>query len=76
MTEEEAKAKWCPHVRDVTLSSDGTLKIGSGFFVAGGCMSWRIEKPRMINMDLSLAENLKIQQEYAKHGYCGLAGNP
>jgi hypothetical protein len=40
MTEEEAKTKWCPMVRDVHLSA-ASLNVGSGYCKASACMMWR-----------------------------------
>lgn len=71
MTEEEAKTKWCPHVRYVSSRGEGINRWQSGMdaqynpeharCIGSACMAWRkIEGPR----------------DYAEHGFCGLAGKP
>ena len=68
MTEEEAKTKWCPMVRDVRMTN-GNLEIGSGYCKASGCMMWRTDP---------FAKGMHVTAEGAwlepPDGYCGLAG--
>jgi hypothetical protein len=67
MTEDEAKTKWCPHVRGLAASvgaaANRTLDGGrhrSADCIASACMAWR-----WINPDSEAPE-----------GFCGLAGRP
>jgi len=69
MTEEEAKTKWCPMVRDVRMTN-GNLEIGSGYCKASGCMMWVETKP---------AERFGVKtgrHTASAHGYCGMGGKP
>jgi hypothetical protein len=75
MTEDEAKTKWCPHVRHTALPmSNGDAAVYDNrscevaFHVAGccigsACMAWRFN----IGMGSSLPMGT---------GFCGLAGRP
>jgi hypothetical protein len=87
MTEEEAKGKWCPHVRVARLET-----LGRNDFIVGGtnrdalgrvampasclclasaCMAWR--------WALGVAEDASGNEYSAPsttRGYCGLAGKP
>ena len=65
MTEDEAKTKWCPHVRFVDcedrLYDNRPSSMQNGAICLGSaCMAWR-----WINPDSE-----------APDGYCGLAGRP
>lgn len=68
MTEEEAKTKWCPHVRVIGIDEEGPgnswnceeVKPMGSSCIASGCMAWR-----WINPDSETPD-----------GYCGLAGRP
>lgn len=74
LTEEEARAKWCPHAADSNTGGN-RVRYGSHDFdpqygseaaidfpcIASDCMAWRSE----INMNSGIAR-----------GYCGLAGKP
>mgnify|MGYP000181417732 CR=1 FL=1 len=69
MTEDEAKTKWCPHVRVETGHIEGPAVNRSdsdwpmGRCIGSACMAWRWD-----------AE--KCRQGQINHGYCGLAGKP
>ncbi len=69
MTEEEAKTKWCPMVRDVRMTN-GNLEIGSGYCKASGCMMWKIG-PKAVPVKGPYDVSIEIQT-----GYCGLGGKP
>jgi hypothetical protein len=72
MTEDEAKTKWCPHVRHTALPmSNGDAAVYdnrscevafhvAGCCIASACMAWR-----WINPDSEAPE-----------GFCGLASRP
>ena len=77
MTEEEAKTKWCPHVRFVVDNpsyavsagnkySDGAFSVES-CCMASDCMMWMTQPIRIEN---SKSELIRIEE----HGYCGIGG--
>lgn len=73
MTEQEAKAKWCPFVRLPSLAG-GNRGATSDHEVAGaqcvgsGCMAWRwLEAPGPQPPDAP---------ERSNEGWCGLGGKP
>lgn len=77
MRPEDAKTKWCPHVRtglvqgmavnhSISMTSDGQGPVNvhdETRCIAGGCMMWQWHRTEGSN-DLSL-----------DFGYCGLAGD-
>ena len=74
MTEEEAKTKWCPHVRVTTL--DEKIASNRGRYVrddidtnciGSACMMWR-------QIDLSRVPMDELHKYSKGDGYCGLAG--
>lgn len=75
MTEEEAKAKWCPMVRfHATLTDDMTpnrnVKSGDvSLCLASHCAMWRWGDAGAHNPLTNIWERLP-------RGYCGLAGQP
>jgi hypothetical protein len=76
MTEDEAKTKWCPHVRHTALpmsngdaavydnrSSEVAFHV-AGCCIASACMAWRwLDDPEALEGE-------------PYEGYCGLAGRP
>ena len=73
MTEEEAKSKWCPHVR----SYQGGWNVGStdrvpkqALCIGSRCMAWRWVQDELTNF----VANGKTVVTPSEHGYCGLAG--
>lgn len=79
MTEEEAKTKWCPHIRTVMAgitkgASVEALVVGNTYdeerqhpktcCIASACMMWRWWQPPYANNPMG------------GDGYCGLAGKP
>jgi hypothetical protein len=63
MTEDEARKKWCPHVRfsqwaEGIINNRGDLN-GKHDCLASKCMAWRW-----------------CAEGYTPSGYCGLAGKP
>jgi len=76
VTEEEAKGKWCPHVRQTSGSSDdgsswnriaGRNEGAHGSeCIASECMAWRWE----------VEFEPYVGNKPATKGYCGLAGKP
>lgn len=77
MTEEEAKTKWCPHVRTVIGRVTSGISVHSAIVgnaydakritketvcIGSACMAWRYVD-EVINLPTS-------------PGYCGLAGKP
>lgn len=83
MTEEEAKAKWCPFARQmVQIDSKGTtngpIAIGSANRFAAaegslcfgaGCMAWRTVQRNHHPKPVDDTHTVTI-------GFCGLAGEP
>ena len=63
MTEDEAKTKWCPHVRVPRVAGSTSNRDSDGDFlqehlcVASQCMAWRL-----------------ATKAGERGGYCGLAG--
>ena len=88
MTEDEAKTKWCPHVR--IADEGGTWNRAWRFFVrkvakkkerelvpmcrciGSGCMAWRWKW----NSDGGDAVEQHNKPSGEGSGYCGLAGRP
>lgn len=81
MTEDEAKTRWCPFVRNVIDSAD--YAAGNRFdtsseslqqmtrCIGSGCMAWRWTlEPRTETHGSGLTE------DFIGGGYCGLAGKP
>jgi len=80
LTEDEARQKWCPHVRGVVLhdgeltltgntalkSSNSAVRFKNPDCIASDCMSWRWS-PKRTNDGRTLDQT---------KGYCGLAGRP
>jgi hypothetical protein len=71
MTEEEARQKWCPHVR-VASADDATVNRGGAgpheaiCCIASACMAWR--------WDVHSSAVTLVTTVSDKHGHCGLAG--
>lgn len=73
LTEDEARKKWCPHVRasegehDNNAANCGTTEASRSPIyakcIASDCSQWR--RARMV-----------ITQEPTDKGYCGIAGRP
>lgn len=81
ITEEEAKAKWCPFARAIGHATDGAthainraypggeLDIEWSRCIASACMAWRwAEKWDTLNDEYETGPLTR--------GYCGLAGKP
>jgi hypothetical protein len=66
VTEEEAKGKWCPHVRIMMGGAANSVAVNRGSSVVrcigSECMAWRWVKG---------SEKASVGR-----GYCGLAGRP
>lgn len=76
LTEDQARTKWCPHVRELmddAASANRDYKGGLGNIaarcIASECMQWRWrdDEQRRANRD---AYGIKSA------GFCGLAGKP
>lgn len=82
MTEEEAKTKWCPHVR-VSNGPDGTWnKFDVGVAspsiytcIGSACMAWRWQAGTFEEYGKLKASDDNGYVVDAK-GFCGLAGAP
>ena len=80
MTEDEAKAKWCPMARYATGANPATYGdwntfpggVGSANRCQGSdCMAWRWER------FTGLSDGVPLDRPIPKQpGYCGLAGKP
>ena len=70
MTESEAKQKWCPMVRDISLKG-ASLDISSAFCKGGACMMWRNTEPMPM---VETYEGKTVREFTEATGYCGLAG--
>ena len=87
VTEEEAKQKWCPHIRVADCGADNAVSSNRSAAqelnyqcLASDCMMWRGA--------LSQEYKLKAENEFQRYGaipepkekdlrgYCGLAGRP
>ena len=75
MTEDEAKTKWCPMVRQGYNDKIGEMnnqwafdKLFSGKCIASGCMMWRW---KIISLELAMRN---ADKQIPAEGYCGLAG--
>lgn len=88
MTEDEAKTKWCPHVRvggPMQSEAEGTaanrwpaddpVRSDSPYrCIASACMAWRAEEAEQAFLQHTDREG--GVHVTIKHGYCGLAGAP
>jgi hypothetical protein len=74
MTEDEARKKWCPMVRQASPEDWNSC-------IASDCMMWRWkpEPPPFsvpyYNQDTELIETFEVCEVGADEGYCGLAGS-
>lgn len=85
MTEDGAKAKWCPFARTPRNDNAGATNRGTdGSFgyvlhtcVAADCMAWRwtVTPELAAAFTKARAENPKSEGPTEADGYCGLAGN-
>ena len=78
MTEDEAKTKWCPHVRisdcgaDNSVASNRNMMDGAGYCcIASDCMMWSLDYKRMpvVTINGSAAE---MDTDEVIGGHCGL----
>ncbi len=84
MTEEDAKAKWCPFSRVASndgtngnrhiLSADGLN--GADKCIASDCMAWRWIEDAEFRSKADAAFRDTGAQLKPDTGYCGLAGKP
>jgi hypothetical protein len=89
MTEEEAKQKWCPMVRLLSVNDkvnfnrnyDGEI-FNTTHCIASDCMMWRETRTETIktgrfekikNKDTGMYES-SPEYDVIKFGYCGLGG--
>jgi hypothetical protein len=81
MTEEEAKTKWCPHVRYKSSRGEGINRWQEGMdaqynpdhsrCIGSACMAWRWRV-----MPGPLEVGVHATTNNPGDGYCGLAGKP
>lgn len=85
LTEEDAKTKWCPHVRASAFIRGAAVNRQSGFpgdemnCIASRCSQWRwMQKPNPNFHPMMDAVTTKIPKHLVDEtrGYCGLAGKP
>lgn len=83
MTEDEAKTKWCPHVRGLAASVgaapnrtlDGS-RHRSADCIASACMAWRWDTDAW-TLAFDDKGPLTRRKDFDEpQGYCGLAGRP
>lgn len=90
LTEEEAKTKWCPHVRQ----SDGIGEVATNRWdednnpayarcIASECMAWEwATKPNPDFKECNMWPDQRARHEMDRtlpdheRGYCGLSGKP
>ncbi len=84
MTEDEAKAKWCPHARidstgfnrpnpgpTVDVQGDWAPCVGSA------CMAWRWDTRYFEDRETGKAYGTNAPERFmVEPGFCGLAGKP
>lgn len=80
LTEAEAKEKWCPQARVLSIGvccnrSPGGEGDRNSYCLASGCMSWRWKDKETEKMVYRYKEDHPEMMEHYK-GYCGLAGKP
>ena len=88
LTEEQAREKWCPHVRYLAVFKGAEEKIACGGpynrgakdsglnmsrCIASDCMMWRWDEKIRTHM---WHWDEKKRGVVARRGYCGLAGDP
>ena len=79
MTEDEAKTKWCPHIRytpptqESGWSWNSNDPCGQPMCIGSACMAWRWVEPPS---DWLAHATVEQREAYRPHGYCGLAGKP
>jgi hypothetical protein len=84
ITEEEARGKWCPMVRQLQATVNGTGGIETmagvnrnhedgkvGRCIASDCMMWRVHRYVLPNGNAAFAED----DGAIAFGFCGLAGS-
>lgn len=83
LTEEEAKAKWCPQAQIAAGPASNDIQT----CCASNCMMWRwgkdnlMLKPPWTPADWTPPEGFRLREDGNTEridsvGYCGLAGNP
>ena len=81
MTEDDARTKWCPMVRQLNyVGENGGNRVGHditscrhSLCIASDCMMWRTYKDKVIETD-SHGNAITIVSKEEEGGYCGLAG--
>ena len=90
MTEDEAKTKWCPHVRVNALSASVLSNRGEAIergisttCIGSECMAWRLDVVAtcpacddMVGHELDGKPCIECGGIYQRHGFCGLVGKP
>ena len=90
ITEDEAKKKWCPHVRHSDSETDSVAVNRFGRHaidperswnscIGSACMAWRWKDlpPVIASDDLQSIPVSELEMRTkARRGYCGLSGRP
>ena len=85
MTEDEAKTKWCPQVRNAPFDYKGPAanRYGNGSkashwdfapCIGSACMMWRGYRKLKVGQDGGYVRDSLGRFAFEDHGYCGLAG--
>lgn len=91
MTEDEARAKWCPFARNRSIENGSNLTVWvmgpasepTCACIASGCMAWRWTRApeaetrmKFPHKDGGMTDPIKIKEAVPGEGFCGLAGAP
>jgi hypothetical protein len=76
LTEEEAKTKWCPHVRYLAIFRANTGTLSGDQITAAGPYNRAATSPELCPTTCIASGCMMWRSTLNGRGYCGLAGNP